>query len=218
MAQRVYRIPVRTKGAVGEPPSVPGPPATEDTMAAEEVDRSEVQEPAAQEQDIRGAGGPPAAPEPAPTEGPRQGEEREDDLEWWRDRALRLQAEMENFRKRQQRLAEEQVRMDRERVLRAFLKVADDLERALQASQADPQRLREGVRLIYQTLLGLLEKEGVRRVEAAGKPFDPNLHEAVTAIEGQGDKESEPRVVEVLEPGYTLGDRLLRPAKVVVSK
>lgn len=154
----------------------------------------------------------PAAPEPQAPEAV------EGDLAWWRDRALRLQAEMENFRKRQQRLAEEQIRADRERLLRAFLKVADDLERALQASESDPESLREGVRLIYQTLLGLLEKEGVRRVEAAGQPFDPNLHEAVTAIQTEGEEKAEPHVVEVIEPGYTLGDRLLRPAKVVVSK
>lgn len=184
-------------------------------MAAEEVHRKDVGEPAAQGREAPSA---PPAPEPSSGVEARQGEAPEGDLEWWRDRALRLQAEMENFRKRQQRLAEEQVRADRERVLRAFLKVADDLERALRASEADPERLREGVRLIYQAFLSLLEKEGVRRMEAAGKPFDPTVHEAVTAVRGQGEEGSEPRVVEVLEPGYTLGDRLLRPAKVVVSK
>lgn len=184
-------------------------------MAAEEVHRKDADEPVAQG---REAPSTPLAPEPSPVAEARQGEAPEGDLEWWRDRALRLQAEMENFRKRQQRLAEEQVRTDRERILRAFLKVADDLERALRASEADPEGLREGVQLIYQTLLRLLKKEGVRRVEAVGKPFDPTLHEAVTAVQGQGEGGSEPRVVEVLEPGYTLGDRLLRPAKVVVSK
>jgi molecular chaperone GrpE len=214
MAQRIVRIPVRVKGS-GEPPPEPRPPTEEDTMVAEEVHRKEADEPAAQGQEAAGA---PPAPEPPPTAGARPGEGAEGDLEWWRDRALRLQAEMENFRKRQQRLAEEQVRADRERVLRAFLKVADDLERALHAAEADPERLREGVRLIYQTLLNLLEKEGVRRVEAVGQPFDPNLHEAVTAVQGQDAEGSEPKVVEVIEPGYTLGDRLLRPAKVVVSK
>lgn len=184
-------------------------------MAAEEVYRKDTEGPAAQGHEAAGA---PPAPEPSPTAGAGQGEAPEGSLEWWRDRALRLQAEMENFRKRQQRLAEEQVRADRERILRAFLKVADDLERALRASETDPERLREGVRLIYQTVQGLLEKEGVRRVEAAGKPFDPNLHEAVTAVQGSGEEGAEPQVVEVIEPGYTLGDRLLRPAKVVVSK
>ncbi|MGC8838256.1 MAG: nucleotide exchange factor GrpE, partial [Anaerolineae bacterium] len=213
---RIVRIPVRVKGSGGTPSPDPHPPTVEETMAAEEVHRNETGEPAAQGHEAPST---PPAPEPSPTaEAGQQGDIPEGSLEWWRDRALRLQAEMENFRKRQQRLAEEQIRADRERVLRAFLKVADDLERALQASEADPERLREGVRLIYQTFLNLLEKEGVRRVEAAGKPFDPTLHEAVTAVQGQGEEGAEPRVVEVIEPGYTLGDRLLRPAKVVVSR
>lgn len=183
-------------------------------MAEEALHPKDVEEPAVPDQEHQA---PQEVEAPAVPE-PQAPESVEGDLEWWRDRALRLQAEMENFRKRQQRLAEERIRADRERLLRGFLKVADDLERALQASESDPESLRQGVQLIYQTLLSLLEKEGVRRVEAAGQPFDPNLHEAVTAIQAEGEEDAEPHVVEVIEPGYTLGDRLLRPAKVVVSK
>ncbi|MGQ9586091.1 MAG: nucleotide exchange factor GrpE [Anaerolineae bacterium] len=159
-----------------------------------------------------------AAPSPEQSAEGVPGEKGAEDLEWWRDRALRLQAEMENFRKRQQRLAEERMRGDQERLLRAFLKVADDLERALQSSETDPRGLREGILITYQSLMNLLATEGVQRIEAKGQTFDPNLHEAVTAVEGAGGDSREPQVLEVLEPGYVLGDRLLRPAKVVVSR
>jgi len=153
------------------------------------------------------------------TAGPVPGQESEEkDLEWWRDRALRLQAEMENFRRRQQRLTEEQVRSDKERLLRTFLKIADDLERALKASEADPQSLREGVQITHQSLMRLLEQEGVQRIMAKGQAFDPNVHEAISAIAAHSGDNGEPLVLEVVEPGYMLGDRLLRPAKVVVSK
>jgi len=161
--------------------------------------------------------------EPVPsrerTTGPMPGQESEEkDLEWWRDRALRLQAEMENFRRRQQRLTGEQTRSDRERLLRAFLKIADDLERALKASEAEPQSLREGVQITHQSLMRLLEQEGVQRIMSKGQAFDPNVHEAISTIPAHSGDDGEPLVLEVVEPGYMLGDRLLRPAKVVVSK
>jgi len=143
-------------------------------------------------------------------------EEAQSDLEMWRDQALRLQAEMENFRKRQQRLTEERIAEERERLLRAFLHVADDLGRALRADRTDLESLRQGVRLTRQGLLRLLEQEGAEPIIAQGQPFDPTWHEAVGAVPS-GDGVQPETVVEVVQEGYRLGDRLLRPARVIVA-
>jgi molecular chaperone GrpE len=144
-------------------------------------------------------------------------EECDDSLEEWRDRALRLQAEMENFRKRQQRLAEERIAADRERLLRAFLGVADDLERALSTDSADIQSLRRGVDLTYQGLMRLMEREGAEPVQAEGRPFDPAFHEAVGTMPHEQVDAGPDMVVEVVQTGYQLDDRLLRPARVIVA-
>ncbi len=143
--------------------------------------------------------------------------EGEETLEMWRGRALRLQAEIENFRKRQQRLAEERITADRERLLRAFLHIADDLERALDADGADAESLQQGVGLTYQTMARLLDREGVEPIQAQGQPFDPAWHEAVGIIPHQDAGAKPDVVVEVVQPGYRLGDRLLRPASVIVA-
>jgi len=141
----------------------------------------------------------------------------ENNLEEWRDRALRLQAEMENFRKRQQRLTEEAIMADRKRLLRSFLQVADDLERALSADETDADNLRQGVHLTYQTLKRLLEQEDVKPLQPQGQPFDPAWHEAVGSVPHQVAGVRPNTVVEVDQKGYSLGDRLLRPARVLVA-
>ena len=141
----------------------------------------------------------------------------DEDLAVWRDRALRLQAEIENFRKRQQRLAEERILADRERLLRSFLRVADDLERALNAEGADDGTLRQGVDLTHQALMRILDQEGAEPVEAAGQAFDPAWHEAVATVPHQRVGAEPDTVVEVVEAGYRMGERLLRPARVVVA-
>jgi molecular chaperone GrpE len=138
-------------------------------------------------------------------------------LEEWRDRALRLQAEMDNYRKRQRRLAEDQVEAERERLLNAFLQIVDDLERALAAPTGDAGGLRQGVELTHHAALQLLRKEGVEQIEAKGQPFDPEWHEAIATVGRNGSQVGPDTVVQVMEPGYRLGDRLLRPAKVIVA-
>ncbi len=143
--------------------------------------------------------------------------QEQDELKMWRDRAQRLQAEMENFRKRQQRLADERVTADRERLLRAFLGVSDNLERALSAGEADAESLRQGVELTHQAMARLLEQEGAELVRAQGEPFDPTWHEAVSTIPCQQAETEPDTVVEVLQAGYRIGDRLLRPAQVIVA-
>jgi molecular chaperone GrpE len=141
----------------------------------------------------------------------------EESLDMWRDRAQRLQAEMDNFRKRQQRLADERIAVDRERLLRAFLGVADDLERALNTDGANVESLRQGVELTYQAMNKLLEKEGAKPIQAQGQPFDPLRHEAVGAVPHQHTDTEPDTVVQVVQTGYQLEDRLLRPARVIVA-
>ncbi len=139
------------------------------------------------------------------------------ELEEWRDRTLRLQAEMDNYRKRQQRWAQDQVVVERHRLLGAFLRVVDDLERALAAPVADAEGLRQGVELTHRAAMQLLQREGVEPIEANNQAFDPNWHEAVATVARNGGRIGENVVVEVVAPGYRLGDHLLRPAKVVVA-
>ncbi len=134
----------------------------------------------------------------------------------WQDLALRLQAEMENFRKRQRRLAQDEVVSERERLLRGMLSVADNLERALAESHAD-SGLRRGVEVTYNGLMQWLCQQGVERLQSRGEPFDPARHEAISTVPRETYGVRPQTVVEVMEEGYTLNGRLLRPAKVVVA-
>ena len=134
------------------------------------------------------------------------------------DTLRRLQAEFENYRKRV--IKEQTALVDRatEGLVEQLLPVLDSFELALKnfdaAGGADTESVRKGVELVYAELLGVLEKAGLSRVEAEGKPFDPNVHEAVMQEEGEG----EPVVTDVLRTGYTLKGRVLRPAMVKVSR
>jgi molecular chaperone GrpE len=139
------------------------------------------------------------------------------EVEEWHDRALRLQADMENYRKRQHRLAQDEIEAERQRLLRAFLAVVDDLERALEAPPDDGMALQQGIQLTHQVALQLLKKEGAEPIQAEHQPFDPAWHEAVGVLDRDRIHLAPNTVVRVLAPGYRLGDRLLRPAKVIVS-
>lgn len=141
----------------------------------------------------------------------------QEELADWRERALRLQAEMDNYRKRQQKLAQDRIETERQRLLQAFLRVVDDLERALDAPAGSDDGLRQGVELTRRTALQLLQKEGVERLEAANRPFDPAWQEAVGTVAHDHTDAAPNTVVQVLEPGYRLGEHLLRPARVIVA-
>lgn len=152
------------------------------------------------------------------SESRKKDESLREDLETWRDRALRLQAEIENFRKRQRRLAQDRVEENRARLLRKFLMIADDLERALNAEDGDGASVREGVGVTQRSLRQLLKQEGVERVEAKGEAFDPNWHEAVGTVPHEDVDVGPDTIVDVTQQGYRLNGRLLRPARVIVAK
>jgi molecular chaperone GrpE len=133
----------------------------------------------------------------------------------WKTQTIRLQAEMENFRKRQTRRAEEAIGAERERLLRLMLPLTDNLERALRYDTADDNTLRQGVELTRRELIRVLESEGVIRLETVGQPFAPELHEAVALRPAEAESGV---IVEEVEAGYKLGEKLLRPARVVVAE
>ena len=155
-------------------------------------------------------------PEKAPTkdelaerlaEVEKERDERTDDLK-------RVAAEFENYRKRVARDQESLVARAHERLVKELLPVLDDLERALEAAaEHEEAKLEEGVRLVHRSLASLLEREGLAEIETDGK-FDPHVHEALLA---QPSELEEGSILEVIQKGYRLGERVLRPARVTVS-
>lgn len=144
--------------------------------------------------------------------------ELEEQLGQAEERVLRTAADAENFKKRLQREKEEQTRYANETFMRDLLPVVDNLERALQHAAAVPnqQGLLEGLNMTLKGFLDTLAKFNCIPIEAVGKTFDPNFHEAVSQEE---NAEVEPNtVLKELQKGYLLKERLLRPAMVVVSK
>jgi len=135
----------------------------------------------------------------------------------WREKYLRLAAELDNTKKRLAQTYERKAEQEKERLLTDFLEVSDNLERALaNADPADPETLVEGVRAIQRQFQQLLAKHGVQSFEAKGQPFDPERHEAVGVI-NQPDLPGN-MVVQITQPGYTVGERVLRPARVIVNR
>jgi molecular chaperone GrpE len=124
---------------------------------------------------------------------------------------------MDNFRKRQQRLAKEQVASERERLLRPFLRASDDLRRALSAGGPGTDGLREGVDLTYRQLIQALDEAGVQTIDPMGQEFDPGLHDAVATVPYHTAGVEPHTVVDVLSMGYRMDGRLLSPARVVVA-
>jgi molecular chaperone GrpE len=132
------------------------------------------------------------------------------------DRLLRTAAEFDNFRKRAVKEKEDVQRFGIERLLKDFLPVMDNLERALDhAEQHDPRQVIEGVRLVQKLFENTLAKHGVVAFSALGKPFDPGLHEALMQ---QDSDQPAGTVVSEMARGYKLNERLVRPAAVVVAK
>ena len=140
------------------------------------------------------------------------------ELDETKDKFLRGLADFDNYRKRVAREREQLVRCANEDLIKRMLEVVDNLERALAAASEthDLDAFKKGVELIYEHLKEVLAKEGLCPIACLGETFDPNFHEAVMAIEKEGE-ESE-KVIEEIQKGYTLDGRVIRPSKVVVSK
>ena len=136
--------------------------------------------------------------------------ERDEAIDRWK----RAAADFDNYKKRAHREREEYVALANERLVKELLPILDDLERALvAATEHQEAALEDGVRLVHRALAGLLERNGLREIETAGA-FDPHVHEALLS---QPSDAAEGSVIEVVQKGYRLGDRVLRPARVVVA-
>src|SRR3954466_14715575 len=175
--------------------------------------------------DTTGANGTEAAPETAQTEAqPDPVAELSKEAAGLKDRLLRTLAEMENLRRRTERVVVDARAYGITNFARDILAVADSMERALKAlddeirEKAEPgvKALLDGVELTERELIKAMEKHAVKKLEPQGQKFDPNLHQAMFEI----PDESVPAgtVVQIMQPGYTIGERVLRPALVGVSK
>jgi molecular chaperone GrpE len=131
------------------------------------------------------------------------------------DRLLRLAADFDNFKKRAARERQEYVALANERLVKDLLPILDDLERALSAAEDHEEaQLEEGVRLVHRSLASLLERNGVREIATEGR-FDPHVHEALLSQPSEAEEGS---VIDVVQKGYTIGDRVVRPARVIISE
>jgi molecular chaperone GrpE len=142
------------------------------------------------------------------------------ELEETKERQIRLQAEFENFRRRGLKERQEAHQYGHQNIVKDLLPVVDNLERAVahaeESGGGDLQSLLQGVDLVLKELLGALAKYGVSLIEANGQEFDPTIHEAMAQV--PDDSVPPNKVVQVLQTGYMLRNRMLRPARVVVSK
>jgi molecular chaperone GrpE len=134
------------------------------------------------------------------------------------DKYLRAVAELENYKKRAARDRADSLKYGQENLIKDILPLVDNLDRAMvhACKSNDFEAFKEGLRLVQNQLNGCLEKQGVERIEAAGRDFDPNVHEAMLQVESPDHVHNQ--VVEEFEKGYLLNGRLLRPSKVSVCR
>lgn len=145
-------------------------------------------------------------------------EELKADYDALNDKYLRLAAEFENFKKRSERDHSRRLQFANEEFFKDILPIMDDLERAVDSAQEDAsfERLKEGIELVYDNFKSLLSQRGIEPIDSVGEPFDPEYHDAMMTRESD---EYEPEtVIDEFKRGYKMGDKVLRHAKVVVSK
>lgn len=141
------------------------------------------------------------------------------ELEEAKDKYLRLVAEFDNFKRRNAKERMELIQTAGKETIQAMLDVLDDSERAAKQleTETDIERIKEGVMLVFNKLKNTLQQKGLKRMESQGVDFDADLHEAITEIPA-GSEDMAGKVVDVIQPGYYLNDKLIRHAKVVVGK
>ncbi len=146
-------------------------------------------------------------------------EKLQDDLDEAKDKYMRLSAEFDNYRKRTQREKMDLIRYGSEDVLKSILPLVDDFERALNITKeaTDVESLKEGLTLIYGKFADFLKNNNVEEIEAVGQELDTDVHEAITKIPVE-DKKMKGKIVDVVEKGYKLNDKVIRYSKVVVGE
>ena len=157
-----------------------------------------------------------AQAEEQPAEAPV--DDLQDKLAEANDRYLRLAAEFDNYRRRSAKERMDLISLANENLVKDMLPIIDDFERALAAikDSDDTDSAKEGVELIYNKLVAFLKKNGVKEIEAVGKDFDTDFHEAVAQFPVE-DKDKKNKVIDVTQKGYTMGEKGIRYAKVVIG-
>ena len=145
-------------------------------------------------------------------------QEKEEQLEREKKEYLFLMAEFDNFRKRTLKEKSELIKTGSESVLKSLLPVVDDFERGIEAMKntSDADAIKEGMELVYNKFLKFFEQNGVKVMETTGHEFDPDQHEAITAIPVE-DPEQKNKIIDTITKGYTLNGKVIRHAKVVVG-
>ena len=141
----------------------------------------------------------------------------QNDAEQWKDKYIRLVAEFENYKKRTLKEKSELILNGSEKTVAAILPILDDFERASADKTEDPQAIKEGYELIYKKFLKALETLGVNKIETDNADFNVDYHEAIAMVPGMGD-DKKGKVIDCVQTGYTLNDKVIRHAKVAVGQ
>lgn len=141
----------------------------------------------------------------------------QNEAEQWKDKYIRLVAEFDNYKKRTLKEKSELILNGSEKTVAAILPILDDFERATADKTEDPQAIKEGFELIYKKFLKALETLGVHKIETDNADFDVDYHEAIAMVPGMGD-DKKGKVIDCVQTGYTLNDKVIRHAKVAVGQ
>lgn len=141
----------------------------------------------------------------------------QNEAEQWKDKYIRLVAEFENYKKRTLKEKSELILNGSEKTVAAILPILDDFERATADKTEDPQAIKEGYELIYKKFLKALETLGVNKIKTDNADFDVDYHEAIAMVPGMGD-DKKGKVIDCVQTGYTLNDKVIRHAKVAVGQ
>ena len=141
----------------------------------------------------------------------------QNEAEQWKDKYIRLVAEFENYKKRTLKEKSELILNGSEKTVAAILPILDDFERASADKTEDPQAIKEGYELIYKKFLKALETLGVHKIKTDNADFDVDYHEAIAMVPGMGD-DKKGKVIDCVQTGYTLNDKVIRHAKVAVGQ
>ncbi len=141
----------------------------------------------------------------------------QNEAEQWKDKYIRLVAEFENYKKRTLKEKSELILNGSEKTVAAILPILDDFERATADKTEDPQAIKEGFELIYKKFMKALETLGVNKIETENADFNVDYHEAIAMVPGMGD-DKKGKVIDCVQTGYTLNDKVIRHAKVAVGQ
>ena len=144
-------------------------------------------------------------------------EEANEQIAQLKDQLLRTIAEFDNYKKRTLKEKAELILNGGEKTITAILPVLDDFERALANETEDPEAIKEGMDLIFKKFVKTLERLGVKKIETNDKDFDVDYHEAIAMVPGMGD-DKKGKVIDCVQTGYTLNDKVIRHAKVAVGQ